>query len=69
MMERGGGRPAPDAWIGERVSVWVIGDRRAGVIGELKEVNELGVVVEEPSGANAFCPWSGISIIRLDEPP
>ncbi len=58
----------PDAWIGQRVAVWVIGDRRAVAIGELTAVNELGVVVEEPGGGTAFCPWSGISTIRLGEP-
>jgi hypothetical protein len=67
-MERERELPAPDAWMGQRVSVWVIGDRRAAVTGELKEVNELGVVVEESAGVDAFCPWSGISIIRLGGP-
>lgn len=60
-------RQAPEAWIGERVSVWVIGDRRAVVVGELRAVEELGIVVEESGGMSAFCPWSGISIIRLKE--
>ena len=58
----------PDAWIGQLVSVWVIGDRRAVVVGELKAVVELGVVVQEVRGGVAFCPWSGISTIRLGEP-
>jgi hypothetical protein len=47
--------------------VWVIGDRRAVVVGELRAVEELGIVVEESGGMSAFCPWSGISIIRLKE--
>jgi len=60
-------RQAPEVWIGKRVSVWVIGDRRPVVVGELRAVEELGVVVEESGGISALCPWSGISIIRLDE--
>jgi len=59
-------RQAPEAWIGKRVSVWVIGGRRPVVVGELRAVEELGVIVEESGGISAFCPWSGISIIRLD---
>jgi hypothetical protein len=59
-------RQAPEVWIGKRVSVWVIGDRRTVVVGELRAVEELGLV-EESGGISAFCPWRGISIIRLDE--
>jgi hypothetical protein len=74
MADQGGGRPAPEAWIEKQV-VLGVGASGAWVRGELREVNDRGVVVHVRSerqreAAYVFYPWSNVQAIRiLDEGP
>ena len=74
MADQGGGRPAPEAWIEKRV-VLGVGTSGARVSGELREVNDRGVVIHVRSegqreAAYVFYPWSNVQAIRIpDEEP
>lgn len=74
MADQGGGRPAPEAWIEKQV-VLGVGTSGAWVRGELREVNDRGVVVHVRSegqreAAYVFYPWSNVQAIRIpDEGP
>jgi hypothetical protein len=74
MADQGGGRPAPEAWIEKQV-VLGVGTSGAWVKGELREVNDRGVVVHvrfEGQGEAAYVlyPWSNVQAIRIpDEGP
>ena len=68
MADQGGGRPAPEAWIEKQV-VLGVGTSGAWVKGELREVNDRGVVVHVRSegqgeAAYVFYPWSNVQGIR-----
>ncbi len=74
MADQGGGRPAPEAWIEKQV-VLGVGTSGAWVRGELREVNDRGVVVlvrsaEQREATYVFYPWSNVQAIRIpDEEP
>ena len=74
MADQGGGRPAPGAWIEKQV-VLGVGTSGAWVRGELREVNDRGVVVlvrsaGQREAAYVFYPWSNVQAIRIpDEEP
>ena len=61
--KRGGGQPAPEAWIGRDVMIGV-GTSGARVRGALREVSDRGVVLHyspDETGRTAghiFYPWS-----------
>jgi excisionase family DNA binding protein len=69
--DQGGGRPAPEAWIEKRVLLGV-GISGAWVSGELREVNDRGVVIRGRSegqreAAYVFYPWSNVQAIRMPD--
>ena len=69
--DHGGGRPAPEAWIEKRVLLGV-GSSGAWVSGELREVNDRGVVIHVRSegqreAAYVFYPWSNVQGIRMPD--
>jgi hypothetical protein len=69
--DQGGGRPAPEAWIEKRVLLGV-GTSDAWVSGELREVNDRGVVIRVRSegqreAAYVFYPWSNVQGIRMPD--
>jgi hypothetical protein len=69
--DHGGGRPAPEAWIEKQVLLGV-GTSGAWVSGELREVNDMGVVIRVRSegqreAAYVFYPWSNVQAIRIPD--
>jgi hypothetical protein len=75
MADQEGDRPVPEAWIEKRV-VLGVGISGARVSGELREVNDRGVVIHVGSegqreAAYVFYPWSNVQAIQLpdDERP
>ena len=70
--KRGGGQPAPEAWIGRDVMIGV-GTSGARVRGALTEVSDRGVVLHygadetgrEPG--HIFYPWSNVQAIQLPD--
>ena len=69
--DQGGGRPAPEAWIEKQVLLGV-GTSGAWVSGELREVNDMGVVIRVRSegqreAAYVFYPWSNVQAIRIPD--
>ena len=71
MADQGGRRPAPEAWIEKQV-VLGVGTAGAWVRGELREVNDRGVVVHVSSegqreAAYVFYPWSNVQAIRIPD--
>ncbi len=72
MAEREGGRStAPEAWIGRTVVIGV-GTSGARMSGELREVNDRGLVLHyggEPGRepGQVFYPWSNVQAIQLPD--
>jgi hypothetical protein len=70
--KRGGGQPAPEAWIGRDVMIGV-GTSGARVRGALREVSDRGVVLHyspDETGRTAghiFYPWSNVQAIQLPD--
>ena len=61
--------PRLEAWIGQQVSLYPReGTQRARAIGLLRNVDERGVMLEEPGGIVSFYPWTVIFTIRVGEP-
>jgi hypothetical protein len=61
--------PRLEAWIGQQVSLYSReGTPRAKAIGLLTNVDERGVMLEEPGGIVSFYPWMVIFTIRVGEP-
>ncbi len=79
--KRAGGQSAPEAWIGRQVLLGIgTGNSRAG--GELREVNDRGVVIthetesarqaapgqeEEREVSLVFYPWHYVRAIRVPD--
>jgi excisionase family DNA binding protein len=71
MADQVGGRPAPEAWIEKQV-VLGVGTSGARVSGELREVNDRGVVIHVGSEGQreavyVFYPWSNVQAIRIPD--
>src|SRR5215208_4864453 len=71
MADQGGGQPAPEAWIEKQV-VLGVGTSGARVSGELREVNDRGVVIYVGSEGQreavyVFYPWSNVQAIRIPD--
>jgi excisionase family DNA binding protein len=69
--DQGGGRSAPEGWIEKRVLLGV-GTSGAWVSGELREVNDRGVVIlvrseGQREAAYVFYPWSNVQAIRMPD--
>jgi hypothetical protein len=61
--------PRLEAWIGQQVSLYPReGAPRARALGLLRNVDERGVMLEEPGGIVSFYPWTVIFTIRVGEP-
>ena len=61
--------PRLEAWIGQQVSLYPReGAPRARALGLLRNVDERGVMLEEPGGIVSFYPWTVIFTVRLGEP-
>jgi hypothetical protein len=61
--------PRLEAWIGQQVSLYPReGAPRPKAIGLLRNVDERGVMLEEPGGIVSFYPWTVIFTIRVGEP-
>jgi hypothetical protein len=61
--------PRLEAWIGQQVSLYPReGAPRPRAIGLLRNVDERGVMLEEPGGIVSFYPWTVIFTIRVGEP-
>lgn len=61
--------PRLEAWIGQQVSLYPReGAPRTRAIGLLRNVDERGVMLEEPGGIVSFYPWTVIFTIRVGEP-
>ena len=61
--------PRLEAWMGQQVSLYPReGAPRAKAIGLLRNVDERGVMLEEPGGIISFYPWMVIFTIRVGEP-
>ena len=61
--------PRLEAWIGQQVSLYPReGPPKARTIGLLRNVDERGVMLEEPGGIISFYPWMVIFTIRVGEP-
>ena len=61
--------PRLEAWMGQQVSLYPReGAPRAKAIGLLRNVDERGVMLEEPGGIISFYPWTVIFTIRVGEP-
>ncbi len=59
--------PVPESWVDQRVTLRRLGGTHERiVVGELKAVNDRGVVVvEEPGKTISFCPWTSVAMISL----
>ena len=61
--------PRLEAWMGQQVSLYPReGAPRTKAIGLLRNVDERGVMLEEPGGIISFYPWTVIFTIRVGEP-
>ena len=61
--------PRLEAWIGQQVSLYPReGAPRARALGLLRNVDERGVMLEEPGGIVSFYPWTVIFTVRVGEP-
>ena len=61
--------PRLEAWMGQQVSLYPReGAPRTKAIGLLRNVDERGVMLEEPGGIISFYPWMVIFTIRVGEP-
>jgi len=61
--------PRLEAWMGQQVSLYPReGSPRGRTIGLLRNVDERGVMLEEPGGIVSFYPWTVIFTIRVGEP-
>ena len=61
--------PRLEAWIGQQVSLYPReGAPRARAIGLLRNVDDRGVMLEEPGGIVSFYPWMVVFTIRVGEP-
>ena len=61
--------PRLEAWVGQQVSLYPReGAPRARALGLLRNVDERGVMLEEPGGIVSFYPWTVIFTIRVGEP-
>src|SRR5918999_3575762 len=61
--------PRLEAWIGQQVSLYPReGAPRARALGLLRNVDERGVMLEEPGGIVSFYPWMVVFTIRVGEP-
>jgi len=61
--------PRLEAWMGQQVSLYPReGAPRTKAIGLLRNVDERGVMLEEPGGIVSFYPWTVIFTIRVGEP-
>ena len=61
--------PRLEAWIGQQVSLYPReGAPRTRALGLLRNVDERGVMLEEPGGIVSFYPWTVIFTIRVGEP-
>jgi hypothetical protein len=62
--------PRLEAWIGQQVSLYPRegAPRASRAIGLLRNLDERGVMLEEPGGIVSFYPWTIIFTIRLGEP-
>jgi hypothetical protein len=61
--------PRLEAWMGQQVSLYPReGSPRGRTIGLLRNVDERGVMLEEPGGIISFYPWTVIFTIRVGEP-
>ena len=69
--KRADGQTAPEAWIGRDVVIGV-GASGARVSGELREVNDRGIVLHYGADSgrdpgHVFYPWSNVQAIQLPE--
>jgi hypothetical protein len=61
--------PRLEAWMGQQVSLYPReGAPRTKAIGLLRNVDERGIMLEEPGGIISFYPWTVIFTIRVGEP-
>src|SRR5215204_5182132 len=61
--------PRLEAWMGQQVSLYPReGAPRTKAIGLLRNVDERGIMLEEPGGIVSFYPWMVIFTIRVGEP-
>ena len=61
--------PRLEAWMGQQVSLYPReGAPRTKAIGLLRNVDERGIMLEEPGGIISFYPWMVIFTIRVGEP-
>ena len=61
--------PRLEAWIGQQVSLYPReGGPETRTIGLLRNIDDRGVILEEPGGIVSFYPWMVVFTIRVGEP-